>query len=289
MKDIKDVVSEFNEYVNMTASDLEKWLKSDESNAAGWSKDGGEGGESVGHESGRKIVEILKSNPDKDPDKYTDDHLQHMRKVASYCKRHLAQESAGNKDKSPEEVKETKSYVSLKNWGHDFLKAQKKNAGSANGGGRKSASKKTAEDEAEQGATEEEAEEDEGKKAGDKRKKSDTQNGSNKKRETRSTTSARKNESRRKDHSQDQDQDSAQDDDKDEDGNGDEEEQTDQKDGEEEEEHSKSGKKSAKKGPKKGQTVSWNWGSGNPQGKVLDVKEDKCVHHFSLTNDCEAD
>ena len=41
-------------------------------------------GESVGHDSGRQIVEILKANPDKEPDKYTDDQIQHMRKVVSY-------------------------------------------------------------------------------------------------------------------------------------------------------------------------------------------------------------
>ncbi|KAJ0128245.1 hypothetical protein CTA2_3315, partial [Colletotrichum tanaceti] len=29
------------------------------------------------------------------------------------------------------------------------------------------------------------------------------------------------------------------------------------------------------KGPKKGDTVSWNWGNGHPEGKVLDVKGEK--------------
>ena len=40
----------------------------------------------AGHESGRHIVDILKRNPKKDADKYTDEDLQHMRKVVSYCK-----------------------------------------------------------------------------------------------------------------------------------------------------------------------------------------------------------
>jgi hypothetical protein len=113
MKDSKQVVADFNELVNMTADELEGWLKSDDSNSAGWPKDGGaaEGGESVGHDSGRKIVEILKANPQKKEDQYTEEQVEHMRKVVAYCKRHLAQESAGNKDKSPEEVKKTKSYV----------------------------------------------------------------------------------------------------------------------------------------------------------------------------------
>jgi hypothetical protein len=53
----------------MSASDLEKWLKSEDSTSSGWSKDDG-GGETIGHESGRKIIEILKKNPKKDPEGY---------------------------------------------------------------------------------------------------------------------------------------------------------------------------------------------------------------------------
>lgn len=82
MKDSKDVIREFNECVNMTAKELEDWLKSDDSNSAGWPKDGD--GESVGHDSGRKIVEILKENPKGEADKYTEDQVSHMRKVVSY-------------------------------------------------------------------------------------------------------------------------------------------------------------------------------------------------------------
>lgn len=33
--------------------------------------------------SGRKIVEILKKNPSKEPDKYDDDDLAHMRKYVT--------------------------------------------------------------------------------------------------------------------------------------------------------------------------------------------------------------
>lgn len=40
-----------------------------------------------------------------------------MRRVVSYCKRHLAQEEKAKKDT------ESKSYKSLKNWGHDAQKA----------------------------------------------------------------------------------------------------------------------------------------------------------------------
>lgn len=83
MKDQNEVIKEFNELVNMSASELEQWLKSDDSNSAGWPKED-ENGESVGHDSGRKITEILTANPDKDSDKYTEDQIEHMRKVVSY-------------------------------------------------------------------------------------------------------------------------------------------------------------------------------------------------------------
>lgn len=83
MKDSNEVITEFNEIVNMTASDLEEWLKSDDSRSAGWPKED-ENGETVGHDSGRKIVEILEANPGKDPEKYTEEQIQHMRKVVSY-------------------------------------------------------------------------------------------------------------------------------------------------------------------------------------------------------------
>lgn len=61
--------------------------------------------------SGRKIIEILEKNPKKDPKKYDDEDLQHMRKVVAYCKRHLAQEEKAKQDP------ESKSARSLKNWG----------------------------------------------------------------------------------------------------------------------------------------------------------------------------
>jgi hypothetical protein len=48
----------------MTADEIEEFLKTDASEGAGWGKGDGSG-ESVGHESGRKIVDILKRNPNK--------------------------------------------------------------------------------------------------------------------------------------------------------------------------------------------------------------------------------
>lgn len=326
MKDNSEVIAEFNDYVNMTAAELEKWLKSDDSNSAGWPKAGHENDESIGHNSGRQIVEILKSNPGKDADKYTDDQLQHMRKVAAYCKRHLAQEAARNKEKDPEEVKETKSYVSLKNWGHDFLRAQGKESGSANGRAAKASSKSKQgasedKDVEEQGGKDNESDADfdadegmsgddddsndkdgrkesqdaeqddddddeektpakqngkidmgnddctraddeneDDKRAGDKRKKTSKQSDPKKKRDTGKTrTFTRKANQDEDTHSNEESEDQAGDPGTEEEVEGD----------------GDSGQASSKKGPQKGQTVSWKWGNGNPEGKVLDVKEEK--------------
>lgn len=63
--------------------------------------------------SGRKIINILEKNPNKDPSKYDEDDISHMRKVVAYNKRHLAQEGKAKQDP------ESKSAKSLKNWGHD--------------------------------------------------------------------------------------------------------------------------------------------------------------------------
>ncbi|KAG8157105.1 hypothetical protein KVR01_013095 [Diaporthe batatas] len=268
VKDDKDVIAEFNEYVNMTASELEKWLKSEESNQAGWRKDG-EDGKSVGQDSGEKIIEILKANPDKDPEKYTEDQIQHMRKVASYCKRHLAQETGSLEEKDPEEAKKTKSYISLKNWGHDPLKEQNGGKSSSKSGSKPESKSKDGEadddgkeekaDDVAEGEGDEEDVGEDDKKTGDKRKKSGSQNGSNKKRETRQGASSKK------DGEEDADE-------EDEDAEGDGE-----NGGEEEGGGESGGKKPSKNGPAKGETVSWKWGSGNPEGKVLDVKEDEAT------------
>lgn len=115
VKDDETVIEEFDELVNMTADELESWLKEEQSQESGWSKDD-ESGETIGHESGRKIIEILKKNPSRDPDKYDQEDVAHMRRVVAYNKRHLAQEEKAKQDTN------SKSYKSLKNWGHDAQK-----------------------------------------------------------------------------------------------------------------------------------------------------------------------
>ncbi|MEV8507800.1 DUF3140 domain-containing protein [Actinoplanes sp. NPDC051475] len=104
-----DTYTEFKDAVNMTASELEKWLKTDESREVGQKSSGN--GESVGHDSGRKIIQILHT---KKAD-LNDSDEAHMRKVVGYVHRHLAQRPSGD-------VKDTKWRYSLMNWGHDPLK-----------------------------------------------------------------------------------------------------------------------------------------------------------------------
>lgn len=101
----KEVKTEFNEVVNMTASQIKKWLETDESTSVGQKKDGDS--ESAGHRSGEKIIDIL----GKKAADLSDDDYVHMRKVISYVRRHSAQE--------PKEVEGSNWEYSLKNWGHD--------------------------------------------------------------------------------------------------------------------------------------------------------------------------
>jgi hypothetical protein len=109
-EDAETIRHDFAEAVNMTAGELEKWLGTDESRAVGQKSDGS--GESTGHESGRRIVELLHM---KKAD-LTDADLAHMKKVHGYVQRHLAQEPA------KEDVETSKWRYSLMNWGHDPLK-----------------------------------------------------------------------------------------------------------------------------------------------------------------------
>ncbi|CAM3760472.1 DUF3140 domain-containing protein [Mucilaginibacter galii] len=104
----KEIYNDFKELVNMPASAIEKWLKTDESKKVGW--DSGDG-ESVGHKSGEKIISILR----KKKDELQEADYKHMQKVVAYIKRHSAQKPSGN-------VADTNWNYSLKNWGHDYTK-----------------------------------------------------------------------------------------------------------------------------------------------------------------------
>jgi hypothetical protein len=105
------VRKDFDDAVNMTASELTKWLGTKESRSVGWKGDDGKGkGESVGHASGRRIATIL----GKKKAELTDDDIAHMRKVVGYVHRHKAQE--------PANIATSRWRYSLMNWGHDPLK-----------------------------------------------------------------------------------------------------------------------------------------------------------------------
>lgn len=114
----------------MSPDELWDWLKKEQPLSFDWQS---ESGETIGHEryplphlplqtginlacSGRRIVDILAHNPTRNPSGYTEQDIDHMRRVVAYCKRHLAQKEKAKMDTG------SKSYRSLKNWGHDPLK-----------------------------------------------------------------------------------------------------------------------------------------------------------------------
>lgn len=93
--------------VNMAPQELADWLETAESRSVGAS-DGG--GESKGHASGRRIVEIKRTNKDD----LGDADWDHMARVVGYINRHAAQ--------VPDDPEGSDWAYSLKNWGHDPMK-----------------------------------------------------------------------------------------------------------------------------------------------------------------------
>jgi hypothetical protein len=109
----RETIAAFNEAVNMTPAAIEKHLETEESQSVGWKGEDGKGsGESVGHASGRRIVELKH----KKQAELSEDDLAHMRKVVGYVHRHRAQGGPA-KDKEHSDWR-----YSLMNWGHDPLK-----------------------------------------------------------------------------------------------------------------------------------------------------------------------
>ncbi len=102
----EEIYQEFKTLVNMQPKELEEWLQTEESKSVGQVKDGES--ESVGHQSGERIVAIKRTNKAD----LTDSQYEHMKKVCGYVKRHTAQRPKGD-------VSETDWCYSLKNWGHD--------------------------------------------------------------------------------------------------------------------------------------------------------------------------
>lgn len=107
--DTAEVEREFRRVVNMTAQELERWLATPQSKSVGFHRDGAR--ESVGHQSGRKIVAILRQT--KSERSAAD--FAHMRKVVGFARRHLAQCPG-------DDIMHTRWRYSLMNWGHDPMK-----------------------------------------------------------------------------------------------------------------------------------------------------------------------
>jgi len=108
MVKLDDVWDDWRDAVNMTASEIEKWLETDESREVG-QKDAG--GESVGHRSGRRIIDILGTRKAE----LTDSDIEWMQKVVGYVHRHRAQ--------GPDsDVEHSRWRYSLMNWGNNPLK-----------------------------------------------------------------------------------------------------------------------------------------------------------------------
>jgi hypothetical protein len=105
---LAEVWDDWQEAVNMSPRQLQEWLETDESQSVGQSD---AGGEATGHRSGRRIVEILRTNKTD----LSEDDVDHMRKVVGYVHRHLAQRPSGD-------IERTSWRYSLMNWGHDPLK-----------------------------------------------------------------------------------------------------------------------------------------------------------------------
>lgn len=108
--DRERIIEEFHAVVNMSAAALAAWLDTDLSHAVGWRNGARE--ESIGHRSGRRIVELLRTRKSG----LTDADLLHMRTVVGFVKRHLAQ-------RPRDDGASTRWACSLKNWGHDPSRA----------------------------------------------------------------------------------------------------------------------------------------------------------------------
>ncbi len=108
-KSHEQVGDEFRDLVNMAPKEIEDFLDTEESRSVG---DTGGDGESTGHKSGKRIVEIKRTNKAD----LSEDQWDHMAKVVGYIKRHKAQ--GGPKD----DMEHSKWRYSLMNWGHDPLK-----------------------------------------------------------------------------------------------------------------------------------------------------------------------
>jgi hypothetical protein len=108
LEERRNTIRRFRQVVNLTAAELEAWLRTDASREVGQKRDGGE---SIGHASGRRILDLLRT----DEADLGDADIAHMRRVVGFVARHAAQRPRGD-------VSRTRWRYSLMNWGHDPLR-----------------------------------------------------------------------------------------------------------------------------------------------------------------------
>lgn len=108
--DDDEVPKIFHQLVNMTASEIERWLRTPSSRQVGFKGLDGMARESVGHASGRYIVRILR----KRNEELTAGDYAHMRRVIGFVRRHSA--------RRPANIYTSRWRYSLMNWGHDPTK-----------------------------------------------------------------------------------------------------------------------------------------------------------------------
>ncbi|WMJ71637.1 DUF3140 domain-containing protein [Cytophagaceae bacterium ABcell3] len=106
----KAIRMDFYKKVNMSPSEIENWLKTEESKQVGWNSGDGE---SIGHKSGKRIVEIRRHKKEE----LSEEDYAHLKKVNGYVARHTAQRPSS-------EVKNSSWRYSLMNWGHDPCKTE---------------------------------------------------------------------------------------------------------------------------------------------------------------------
>ncbi|PVA07823.1 DUF3140 domain-containing protein [Thalassorhabdomicrobium marinisediminis] len=105
-KSREEIWCEWRDLVNMAPKEIEDWLATDESKSVGDTGDA----DSTGRKSGKRIIEIKRTNKDD----LTDDDWDHMATVVGYIKRHGAQ--------VPDAPEGSDWAYSMKNWGHDPFK-----------------------------------------------------------------------------------------------------------------------------------------------------------------------
>ena len=104
--DTATTICEFKQAVNISPQKLAAWLETPESKEVSF--ESSERGESVGHQSGQRIVDLLGQTQAK----FSSGDVDHAKKVIGSIHRHLAQRPSGD-------IADSRWRYSLMNWEHD--------------------------------------------------------------------------------------------------------------------------------------------------------------------------